>query len=47
MVLVLDWQIFNPFFLGNHGQENVCYDILNRKNTFLRYKNKKIKKSKN
>ena len=35
------------FFLGNIGQENVCYDILERKNAFLVYKNKKIKNSKN
>ena len=35
------------FFLGNIGQENVFYDIVERKNTFLSYKNKKIKKSKN
>ena len=35
------------FFFGNIGQENVFYDILKRKNTFLRYKNKKFKKSKN
>ena len=35
------------FFLGNIGQENVFYDILQRKNVFLSYKNKKFKKSKN
>ena len=35
------------FFLGNIGQENVCYDILERKNAFLTYKNKKLKKSRN
>ena len=34
-------------FLGNIGQENVFYDILERKNAFLDYKNKKFKKSKN
>ena len=34
------------FFLGNIGQENVFYDILERKNAFLGYKNKKFKKSK-
>ena len=38
---------FNFFFLGNIGQENVFYDILERKNAFLRYKNKKLKKAKN
>ena len=45
---------FNPkmaifktfFFLGNIEQENVFYDILERKNAFLGYKNKKFKKSK-
>ena len=35
------------FFLGNIGQENVFYDILERKNAFLGHKNKKFKKSKN
>ena len=35
------------FFLGNIGQENVFYDILQRKNVFLSYKNHKFKKSKN
>ena len=38
--------IFPTFFLGNAGQENVFYDILERKNAFLVYKNKKFKKSK-
>ena len=38
---------FPTFFLGNIGQKNVFYDILQRKNAFLRYKNKKFKKSKN
>ena len=35
----------NFFFLGNIGQENVFYDILERKNAFLGYKKKKFKKS--
>ena len=39
--------IFRTFFLGNIRQENVFYDILERKNPFLGYKNKKFKKSKN
>ena len=40
--------IFSPFFfLVNIGQENVFYDILERKNAFLGYENKKFKKSKN
>ena len=37
----------NFFFLGNIGQENVFYDILERKNPFLDYKKNKIKKAKN
>ena len=41
--------IFLPlfFFLGNIGQENFFCDVLERKNAFLGYKNKKLKKSKN
>ena len=39
--------IFPTFFLGNIEQENVFYDILERKNAFLDYKLKKFKKSKN
>ena len=38
---------FNFSYLGNIDQENVFYDILERKNAFLGYKNKKLKKSKN
>ena len=34
-------------FLGKIGQENVFCDILQRKNSFIGYKNKKLKKSKN
>ena len=34
------------FFLGNIGQENVFYDILERQNAFIAYNNK-FKKSKN
>ena len=47
MVLVQKWPFFNTFFLNNIGQENVFYDILERKNAFLGYKNKMFKKSKN
>ena len=47
MVLVQKWPFFHLFFLGNTGQENVFYDILERKNAFLGYKKKKLKKSKN
>ena len=34
------------FFLGNIGQENVFYNILERKNTFPSYKNEKFKSRK-
>ena len=34
----------NFFFFGHIRQENVFYDILERKNAFLGYKNKKFKK---
>ena len=47
MVLVQKWPFFKPFFLGNIGQENVFYGILERRNDFLRHKNKKFKMSKN
>ena len=47
MVLAQNWIFFHFLFLGNIGQENVFYGILERKNAFLGYKNKKFKKSKN
>ena len=47
MVLLKNWPFLHLLFLGNIGQENVFYDILERKNAFLGYKNKKFKKSKN
>ena len=37
----------NFFFLGNIDQENAFYDIQQRKNAFLGYKNNNFKKSKN
>ena len=37
----------NFLFLLTIGQENVFYDILERKKAFLGYRNKKFKKSKN
>ena len=46
MVLVPKWPFFQPFFLDNVGQENVFYDILERNNAFLSYKNKKFKSRK-
>ena len=47
MVLVQKWPFFQHFFVGNIGQQNVLFDILERKNVVLRYKTKKFKKSKN
>ena len=47
MVFVQNDHFSNFFFLGNIIQENVFYDILERENAFLGYKNKKFKKSKN
>ena len=47
MVLVQNWPFFHLFILGNIGQENVFYDILEGKNAFLGYENKKLKTAKN
>ena len=47
MVLVQKWQFFQVFLSGNIGQENILNDILEGKNAFLGYINKKFKKSKN
>ena len=47
MGLFQKWPFFKIFFLGNIEQENVFYDILERKNAFLGYKNNKFKFSKN
>ena len=47
MVLVKKGPFFRLFILGHIGQENDFYDILERRNTFLGYKNKKLKRSKN
>ena len=47
MVFVKKGPFFRLFFLGNIGQENVFYDILERKKVFLCCENKKFKKSKN
>ena len=46
MVLVQKWPFFQLIFLGNIGHENVFYDILEREDAFLGYKNNKFKKSK-
>ena len=47
MVFVQKWPLFQHFFLGNIGKENVFYDILEHKNAIVGYKHKKFKKSKN
>ena len=47
MVFIQKWPFFQLFFLGKIGHENVFYDILEGKNNFQGYKNKKFKKSKN
>ena len=35
MVFVQKWPLFQTNFFGNIGKENVFYDILERKNSFL------------
>ena len=47
MVLVQNWPFLHVLIFRNRGQENVLYDILERKNAFLGCKNKKFKNSKN
>ena len=47
MVFVEKWPFFQLYFLGNIGQENVFYDILDQEKAFLGYKNKMFKKAKN
>ena len=46
MVLVQKWSFFSLFFLGNIGQENVLFDILERKNAFWGYKTRSSKSPK-
>ena len=45
--MVQKWPIFQFFFFRQYKPKNVFYDILERKNALLAYKNKKFKKSKN
>ena len=47
MALVQKRSFFQLFILGNIGEENFLYDILERKNVFLSYKNKNFNKAKN
>ena len=46
MLLVRKWPVFQFFFLGNFSQESVFYDILEQKNAFQGYKNKKFQNRK-
>ena len=46
MVLVQKWDFFHLFILGKLGKKNVFGDILERKNAFVDYKNKKLKNKK-
>ena len=46
MVLVQKWFFFKFFFLGNIGQENVFYDILEQKTPFLGYETKSLRSRK-
>ena len=47
MVLVKNWKFFQIFILGKIGHKSVFYDIVEGRNAFLEYRNKKLKKSKN
>ena len=46
MVLVQKWPFFQLFFFRQDRPGKVFYGILERKNAFLGYKNKKLRKSK-
>ena len=46
MVLVKKWPFFHFFLLGNIGQENVFYNILERKNAFVAHKKRSSKSRK-
>ena len=41
--MVQEWPFFQLVFLDNIGQENVFYVILEQKNAFLSYQNRKLK----
>ena len=43
MVLIKNLKYMNLFILGEIGKENALYDVLERKNALLDYKNKKLK----
>ena len=46
MLLVKNWPFFNVFFLASLGQENVFYDILERKMPFWAIKTRSSKSRK-
>ena len=46
MILVQKRPFFQPFFLGNIGQEKMCYDILERKKRFSRLQKQQVQKVK-
>ena len=46
MVLVQKWPFFYVFYIGHIGQGKVFYDICERKNAFLGFKDKTFKQSK-
>ena len=46
MVLIKKWPFFHVFFLRNIGQENVFYNILERKNAFVAHKKRGSKSRK-
>ena len=43
MVSIKNFQSLHLFILGKIGQHNVFHDILEKKNTFLDYKNNLLK----
>ena len=47
MVLVKKGSFFRLFILGHIGQENEFHDSVERRDSFLSYKNMKFEKSKN
>ena len=46
MVLVQKWPFFQLLFLGNIGQKNVLYDILELKKRFSRLKKQQVQRVK-
>ena len=47
MFMVQKWSFFELFFLRIIGQENVFYDIPERKNAFLGYEKQELQKVEN